>query len=150
MSGLKHGLSKTRLHRIWHSMYCRCYYPSTNQYKNYGGKGIKVCGEWLHDYDAFKIWSYANGYDEDAERNKCTLDRIDPSKDYEPSNCRWVDFKIQSNHTNKNHCVEYNGEKHTISEWANITGINYSTLRSRINSGMPLDKIFYNGNLCYK
>ena len=41
-----HGLSKTRLHVIWHSMYCRCYYPSTNQYKKYGGRGITICEEW--------------------------------------------------------------------------------------------------------
>ena len=90
----KHGLSKTRIHRIWHSMYCRCYYPKTNGYKNYGGRGIKVCEEWKHldGFINFYNWAMSHGYND-----YLTLDRIDNDKDYEPSNCRWITPKEQSN-----------------------------------------------------
>jgi hypothetical protein len=125
----KHGLSHTRLHRIWHSMYCRCYYSSTNQYKNYGGKGIKVCEEWKHidGFINFYNWAINNGYSE-----KLTLDRIDNEKDYCPENCRWVDRYVQNNNQKSNCLVTYKGETHSIGEWARILNMNRETLDTRL------------------
>lgn len=102
----KHGLSKTRLHRIWHSMYCRCYYKSTNGYKNYGGRGIKVCEEWKHieGFINFYNWAMKNGYNEEL-----TLDRIDLDGNYEPNNCKWSTPKYQSNHRRNNKIIKYKG-----------------------------------------
>ena len=79
-----HGLSKTRLYTIWHSMKCRCHYPATNQYKNYGGRGIKICDEWEKGFLPFYNWAMSNGYKDDL-----TLDRINVNGNYEPSNCKW-------------------------------------------------------------
>lgn len=90
-----HGKSNTRLYGVWRGMHCRCYQKSHNRYKDYGGRGITICAEWLHDFQAFHDWAIANGYDENATRGKCTIDRINNDGNYEPSNCRWVDMKAQ-------------------------------------------------------
>lgn len=96
-----HGLYKSRLYWVWHSMKDRCYNPKATSYKHYGGRGIKVCDEWKNSFKAFYDWAYSNGYDENAPRNKCTIDRINNDGDYEPSNCRWVDAKIQASNQRK-------------------------------------------------
>jgi hypothetical protein len=79
-----HGKTKTRLFRIWQNMHKRCEYQGHKQYKNYGGKGIKVCKEWS-DFQAFYEWAISNGYGDDL-----TIDRINPNRNYEPSNCQWL------------------------------------------------------------
>ncbi len=94
---LVHGKRRTRLYAVWASIKSRCYNPASNRYGRYGGRGIKVCDEWLHDFGAFYNWAMSNGYDENAPRGKCTIDRIDNDKGYSPDNCRWVDMGTQSN-----------------------------------------------------
>ena len=67
-----------------------------------------------------------NGYNDTL-----TIDRIDVNGNYEPSNCRWVDVKIQSNNKRNNRKIEYKNETKTLKEWSDILGINYSTLRTQ-------------------
>lgn len=99
----KHGKSaynRERLYTIWLNMKHRCYNHKNNHYKNYGGRGITICKEWLDDYMSFRDWSYSHGYEEKIEesgRNSLTIDRINNGGNYEPSNCRWV--------TNKENCL---------------------------------------------
>lgn len=85
-----HGGSGTRLHRIWDSMKTRCTNPNSKTFKYYGGRGISVCTEWLHDFTAFRDWALANGY-----RDDLTLDRIDTDGNYGPTNCRWATWHEQ-------------------------------------------------------
>lgn len=81
---------RIRLYRIWTLMRSRCNYEGASYFANYGGKGIKVSVEW-DDYINFYEWSISNGY-----TDLLTLDRIDESKDYGPSNCRWVNWSTQA------------------------------------------------------
>jgi len=94
---VKHGMCYSRLYKVWHDMRNRCNNKNSHAYENYGGRGIHVCDEWDKDFIAFQKWAELAGYDPDAPRGKCTLDRIDNDGNYEPSNCRWVDMKVQSN-----------------------------------------------------
>lgn len=137
----KHNLVKTRIYHIWINMKRRC--VSTNKY--YGGRGIKICDEWLSDFMNFYNWAMANGYSD-----KLTIDRIDVNGNYEPSNCRWITMKKQSNNTRKNCIIEYNNEKHTISEWSDILGIKYSTFYNRVKRYGIKDKFFTNTFLIHR
>lgn len=134
-NSVTHGLSGTRLHRIWHSMYCRCYYKSTNQYKNYGGKGIEVCKEWKKDFMNFYNWAINNGYEEHL-----TLDRIDNNKGYYPENCRWATVKEQANHRTTNVYYTFNGETKTGKQWCEIYNISQTTLNDRLKRGWSLEQ----------
>ena len=73
----------------------RCSCKNATGYEYYGGRGIKVCDEW-QKYEPFREWAYVAGYDETAKRWDCTIDRINVNGDYEPSNCRFVDMKVQN------------------------------------------------------
>ena len=132
-----HGDSKTRLHNIWYLMRYRCNVPNCKAYKNYGGRGIKVCPEWddgVQGYLNFKKWALDNGYNDNL-----SIDRIDNDRNYEPCNCRWVDDETQCNNKRTNVFLECDGEVHTISQWARITGIPMKALHSRIKYGWAVD-----------
>ena len=116
----KHGGSKTRLYEVWYDIKRRCYNKKRADYKNYGGRGIEVCSEWLgkNGFENFREWAYANGYDENAPYGKCTIDRIDNNSGYSPQNCRWIDMVCQANNRRTNHRIDAFGENHTLAEWA--------------------------------
>lgn len=128
MSRTIHNGKGTRLYRIWKIMKTRCYNKNFHKYRRYGGRGITVCEEWKNSFIEFRKWALDNGYAEDL-----TIDRIDNNGNYEPSNCRWVSIKTQANNRSSCHYITYQGETHTIAEWANIKGLKFNTLISRLN-----------------
>lgn len=86
-----HNLAKHRLYKTWCNMRNRCYNQEFKQYKDYGGRGIKICEEWL-DVVKFIKW-----VDEESNWEEgLSLDRIDNDSDYSPENCRFVTGTIQS------------------------------------------------------
>jgi uncharacterized protein (UPF0305 family) len=91
-----HGASKTRLYTTWLGMKARCTNPKSDSYKYYGGKGIKVCSEWMNSFESFQAWSFENEYNDTL-----VIDRKNSNKDYTPSNCRFV------SHTENNRNREY-------------------------------------------
>ena len=138
---LTSGSAYEKLYKSWLRMKQRCFDKNTKDYKNYGGRGITVCDEWIHDYENFRNWAYSNGYDDTLSGLKCSLDRIDVNGNYEPNNCRWVDVKVQMNNTRSNHYIVLNGEKRTVQQWSEVTGISRSTINRRINSGFNPEEI---------
>lgn len=121
-----HGMAKTRIYNIWQSMKERCSNPLNHCYKNYGGRGIKVCSEW-QKFEPFYEWATNNNYSD-----KLTIDRIDVNGDYEPSNCRWITIKEQQSNTRRNHYITFNGETKTLKQWAEQLGICHTTLLERL------------------
>ena len=87
---------KSRIHAVWHGIKNRCENKNDKRYKDYGGRGIKMCKEWSLDFTEFARWAYENGYDKDAKFGECTIDRIDVNGDYEPSNCRFESISEQN------------------------------------------------------
>ena len=129
----KHGESKTRLFKIWTGMHERCERAKHKYFKDYGGRGIKVCDEW-NDYISFAEWARTNGYTDDL-----SIDRIDTNGNYEPSNCRWSTEKEQHNNKRSNHIVEYKGEQYTLTQLAEKIGIGKTTLRERLKMGWSVE-----------
>lgn len=101
----------------------RCYNPNNKSYKDYGGRGIKMCDEWKNNSLKFIEWAYKNGYNDKAINKKCTLDRIDNNGNYCPENCRFITQKQNSRNMERCHIIEYRGEKRHWLEWCEILGI---------------------------
>lgn len=123
-------------------MISRCYHIQNNRFHRYGGRGIKVCEEWLNDKKLFFDWAFNNGYSIEL-----TLDRIDVNGDYCPNNCRWANMETQQNNRANTVFITLNGVSHTISEWSKITGINRGTIWNRNKKGYPPEKILGGGLL---
>jgi len=90
IKSITHGLSKHRFYDTWKNMMRRCYKEYSESYKNYGGRGIRVCDEWLDDATNFIKWA------EETHIEGYSLDRIDNDGNYEPSNCRWASNIVQA------------------------------------------------------
>ncbi len=127
MSKIFENLAEKRLYQIWADMKRRCYTKYRENYKYYGARGIEVCDEWKNNFESFKEWALANGYKEHL-----TIDRIDVNGNYEAQNCRWCTVAEQNNNKRTNKVLEFEGERHTISEWSRITGIDKSTINKRV------------------
>lgn len=133
-----HGMTNTRIFHEWQSMLQRCNNPNSQRYKDYGGRGIKVCDEWIDSFVSFCEWSLDNGYNETL-----TLDRKDVDGNYSPDNCRWItNFEQQSNKRN-NRIIECSGEKHILNEWSRITGLRAQTIAWRIDRGWSIEDALY-------
>jgi hypothetical protein len=128
-----------RLYRIWNGMRSRCKYSSMKQFKDYGGRGIRVCDEW-DNFETFESWALSHGYAEGL-----SIDRIDPDGNYEPSNCRWATAKEQAQNTraarriDRVHITAF-GETKSIRDWIKdercvVKGVN--ALSYRLGSGWP-------------
>jgi len=120
------GVEK-HLSRLLSKIKQRCYNPNAVGYKYWGGRGIKVCDEWMNDTWSFINWSLSHGYTEDP---KVEIDRIDNNGAYSPDNCRWVTRIVQANNKSNNRYITADGRTHTLAEWARLLDINYFTLRS--------------------
>ena len=123
-----HGMTGTRLYKIWGQMIQRTTNKNDPWYSYYGGRGIVVCEEWRNSFEPFKAWAVENGY-----KDNLTLDRRNNEEGYSPENCRWVTRAVQEENTRRTHFLTYKGKTKSITEWAKATGIKRSVLYDRIN-----------------
>jgi len=118
-----------RLYMIFNHMKRRCYSESSPRYKDYGGRGIKICAEWMDSqsgFDRFVDWALSNGYADDL-----TIDRIDVDGDYSPQNCAWETRKEQNNNKRETIWVEYRGERIQLKKLCEREGVKYDTVHNR-------------------
>lgn len=96
-----HGMSDTKLYGVWCAMKHRCANAKDRSYYLYGGKGVKVCDNWINNFKNFFTWSIKNGYCEGL-----TVERLNSNGNYVPENCKWADRTEQNNNTNRNVFVD--------------------------------------------
>lgn len=130
---MKHGQDRRGLataeYTSWSRMIQRCNNPKRKDYKNYGGRGIKVCGRWLDREHGFENFLADMGLRPPGK----SLDRVNNEGDYKPSNCRWATREEQNNNTRQNCWLEYGGEVLTLTQWACKLGVSKYVLWTRIN-----------------
>lgn len=118
-------------------MKSRCENPRNARYADYGGRGITVCDRWK---DSFENFIADMGPPPTPSHS---IEREDNSRGYEPGNCRWATDIEQGNNQRSNVLIEYNGKTQTIAQWARELGMNYQTLRQRIQKyGWSVERAF--------
>lgn len=135
---LTHGKTHTKLYGVRTAMIQRCYNPNNQSYPNYGARGISVCDEWREDFQSFYYWAMSSGYAEGM-----SIDRIDNNGNYCPENCRWATATEQGNNKRNNVFIECNGERHSMKEWSEITGLSVKKIDSRRRAGWDAERILY-------
>jgi len=125
----------------WQSMKRRCNNPNDKRFPDYGGRGISVCSDWLDSYECFLSDMGL------PPSSKHQLDRRDNNGNYCKENCRWVTPINNARNKRNNRLIEINGETKTLAEWSEISGIEYHTLKARINRGVLPEKAIKNGRL---
>ena len=135
----RHKMSGTRIYETWQDMKRRCYNKQNVRYNRYGGRGIKVCEEWLNNFQSFYDWAIRNGYSDDL-----TIDRIDNDGNYEPSNCRWSTVKEQCNNRSSNINIAIGNETKSLMSWCEIFNVDYKKVHARYqrNGYESIDRLF--------
>jgi len=143
-------------YRTWGNMKQRCYNENIPAYRNYGGRGITVCDEWLHDFKQF--------FKDMGEKpsSKHSIDRVDNDKGYSPDNCRWATSTTQSRNTrvNKRNRVGQNGVrwKQSHNRWEariSVAGMvtligSYATKEEAIAARKAAEKTYWEGDKGYE
>ncbi|GGB41440.1 hypothetical protein GCM10011409_18710 [Lentibacillus populi] len=126
---ITHGQKGTRLYRIWSGMKTRCLNKKDKAFPKYGGRGIRICEQWI-EFNGFYEWAKSSGYKDDL-----TLERKDVNGDYNSSNCKWIPLSDQAKNRTNTPYLTYAREIKTLKEWSEETGIEYSTLHARLKRG---------------
>jgi hypothetical protein len=131
----RHGMTGTSTFYSWIEMRRRCYAKHRKEYKNYGGRGIEVCNEWLDSFEKFFLDMGERPYGH-------TLDRIDNNGPYSKTNCTWATYKQQGRNTRFNLLVTVNGQDITIAEAAEKSGITQNAALLRLSRGWSVERTF--------
>lgn len=132
-----HNMYNTPEYCVWCDMKARCYNPKANQYKDYGGRGIKVCDRWL-GMDGFINFFTNMGSRPSSEHS---LDKINNNGNYEKSNCRWATEEQQKRNVERNVWIEYNGERMIAHDWAIRLQVRPNMFRKALNRGYTFEKL---------
>ena len=123
-------MERKQLWGVWDAMIRRCEgRVSPAVAKNYRGRGIWVCQRWR---DSFSVFLADMGPRPPGHE----IDRIDNDGNYEPGNCRWATPSQNRSNTRRNHLIDINGRRNTITGWSNETGVQVQTIRDRLRRGV--------------
>ncbi len=129
---ITHGLTNCSEHISWMKLKERCLNPKSPAFKNYGGRGIKVCSRWLH--------SFSNFFEDMGKKptSRHSIDRINNDGDYEPLNCKWSTSKEQANNR-RSHEVRWNGKQIALLNLCRENNIKQSIVHKRLQRGWSLE-----------
>lgn len=127
--GLTHGLTNKEMYWSWIGMRRRCYDPKKEEYKHYGGRGIKVCSRWNNSFENFYADMKKGWY------KGATIERKNVDGDYEKSNCTWTTNKRQRYNCTNTIWVTYEGSRMCLADACVLAGVNYMTAYSRVRYG---------------
>jgi hypothetical protein len=119
-------------------MKTRCHNPNAECYPRYGGRGVTVCAEWLHDFEAFFVHVGPRPGPE------YTIDRKKNKLGYEPGNVRWATRIQQARNKETNRLVTFRGETLSLAEWCERLQVPYDRTKTRLNRDWPLEEVFSN------
>lgn len=119
----------TRLYNSWRGMKQRCLNPNHKDYKNYGGRGIKICDAWIQ-FSGFMDWALRNGY-----ASNLTIDRNDPEGNYCPENCSWKTNLEQMNNKRNNIKIKTGSGVTTLGDYCRNSGARYGTVQMQYYRG---------------
>ena len=135
---LRHGHTweggKSPTYRAWGNMIARCTQPSSKGFSYYRKRGIIICDRWRFGDGAlsgFECFLRDLG-ERPGKKREYTLERINNSGHYEPSNCRWATWREQANNRYTNIRFVYRGTEYTLAELSRFTGVSKEVLRSRL------------------
>ncbi len=136
LANRRHGYSRPARpeYTAWHSMKQRCLDLNHKSYKDYGGRGIKVCWRWIESFEAFL---------EDMGDKPTSLHSIGRKNndgDYEPDNCRWETRRQQYSNRRSSRLIYHKGTTKTVSEWARDNGMGLQTLLGRLRRKWPMEE----------
>lgn len=136
-AGKTHGLSTSKIYRVYRGMLDRCNNPTVERHKHYGGRGIKVCDRWMESFENFyedMFPTYSLGL---------SLDRINVNGDYDLMNCRWATAQVQSNNKRNNRVYTIGSRSLNLENWASLSGTNKRTIYTRLQRGWHISKAVY-------
>lgn len=132
-----HGMNTSKEYRAWAKAKERCYDPNCTNFDRYGGRGIKMCDEWIHSFENFFAYMGLK------PSSKHEIDRFpDNDGDYAPGNCRWATKRQSLANRECSLNFSFNGETMALTEWAEKLGIKYECLYMRLRSGWPVERAF--------
>lgn len=124
-----------KLKYLYEAVRKRCTEPSDKAWEYYGGRGIRMCAEWLSDRRAFYAWCEANGYEPGL-----WIERNDVNGDYEPGNCRFATIAEQMNNKRNSRFLDWNGERMTFTQWERRLGFPRNLIHGRIARGWTVER----------
>ena len=145
-------MPRNRLNVIFKNMKQRCYNPNNPEYKNYGGRGITICSEWLNKenaysnhnvskgYLAFKEWAFSHGY-----ADNLTIERRDINGNYCPENCTWIPRSEQYFNRTDTRYITYLGKTQSLGKWCKELGMSYQVVRGKLRYGASVEEAFEYG-----
>lgn len=140
-ANVTHGMTNTKVFRIWVGMHSRCTNPKETGYENYGGRGIRVCDRW-QSFEAF----LSDMGEPPSSRHQIDRERV--NENYEPGNCRWATPKENCRNRRNNRIIEFDGKSLCITEWASRIGVTHQALRRRIDIlNWPVERALTEGKL---